>query len=184
MKDLLRKFSFMATVMAIMMTGFTFAACSSDDDDSGNGNYGELEDVGLFTVEDKYECTDLNYGYWYRNANGTICLEFLNFNATSLSNIPKNIHAVAIELPIKELAEGVYTCDFDFDANANSEGGCSLFSYDNTVTIAKDNNKWLVTVAGINGIYQTYDPDTYSENEKFTFLYSGNIEYNKLFEEE
>ena len=50
MKDLLRKFSFMATVMAIVMTGFTFAACSSDDDDSGNGNYGELEDVGLFTV--------------------------------------------------------------------------------------------------------------------------------------
>lgn len=170
--------------MAIVMTSFTFAACSSDDDDSGDVNYGELEDVKLFVVENKYECTDLNYGYWYRNSDGTICLEFLNFNATSISNIPKNIHAVAIELPIKEPAEGVYTGNFDFDANANSEGGCSLFSHNTTVTIAKENNKWLVTVAGSDGIYQTYDPDTYSKNEKFTFLYSGNIEYNKLFEEE
>lgn len=182
MKDLLRKFSFMATMIALVMTGFTFAACSSDDDDdSGNG---EMDKMGVFTVEDKYECSDLNYGYWYKNEDGTISLEFLNFKATSINNIPKNIHAVAIDLPIKELEEGVYNCDFDFDANANSEGGCSLFSYNASVTIGKQDNMWIVSVYGTDGIYQTYDPDTYVKNQTFVFGFIGNIEYNNLFEEE
>ena len=39
MKDLARKFGFMVTMLTIMMAGFTFAACGSDDDnDPGTDN--------------------------------------------------------------------------------------------------------------------------------------------------
>ena len=44
MKDLARKFGFMVTMLTIMMAGFTFAACGSDDDnDPGTDN---LEGAG------------------------------------------------------------------------------------------------------------------------------------------
>ena len=120
MKDLARKFGFMVTMLTIMMAGFTFAACGSDDDnDPGTDN---LEGAGKtceFVVKGAYECSDLNYAYWYNNDEDGIHLTFLNSDATSINNVPKDIHALTVRLPITELKEGVYTCEFDFDANAN-----------------------------------------------------------------
>lgn len=183
MKDLARKFGFMVTMLTIMMAGFTFAACGSDDDDPGTDNLEGAGKSGEFVVDGKYKCSDLNYAYWYNNDEGGINLTFLNFDATSINNIPENIHALTIQLPTKELTEGTYTCNFEFDANANSTGGCSLFTDTSYVTITKTKGVWNVIISGMDGIYQTYDPDTYSTGALFTFGYVGNIIYNRILEE-
>ena len=39
-------------------------------------------------------------------------------------------------------------------------------------------------ISGWDGIYQTYDPDTYSKGAMFTFCYVGNIKYTSLLEEQ
>lgn len=180
-----KKISVLAAMMTMLMVCFTFAACGgSDDDDPGNVLPEGTEQSGEFIVEDKYKCSDLNYAYWYNNENGNINLTFINFEATSLSNMPKNIHALTVQLPTKELKEGRYTCEFDFDANANSEGGCSLITDNANVVISIIDGVWTVVIYGLDGIYQTFDPDTYSKGEKFTFCYVGSIKYNKRFEEE
>ena len=111
-------------------------------------------------------------------------MTFLNFDATSINNVPKDIHALTVRLPITELKEGVYTCEFDFDANANSDGGCSLFTDNSSVVISNTKGVWGVVISGWDGIYQTYDPDTYSKGAMFTFCYVGNIKYNSLLEEQ
>ena len=185
MKDLARKFGFMVTMLTIMMAGFTFAACGSDDDnDPGTDNLEGAGKTGEFVVKGAYECSDLNYAYWYNNDEDGINLTFLNFDATSINNVPKDIHALTVRLPITELKEGVYKCEFDFDANANSDGGCSLFTDNSSVVISNTKGVWGVVISGWDGIYQTYDPDTYSKGAMFTFCYVGNIKYNSLLEEQ
>lgn len=184
MKHLARKFSFMAAMMAMMMVCFTFAACGgSDDDDPGNDYPEGAGKSGEFVVKGAYQCSDLNYAYWYNNDEGGINLTFLNFDANSINNVPKDIHALTVQLPITEIKEGVYTCDLDFDANANSDGGCSLYTNNSYVVISNTNGVWAVVISGLDGIYQTYDPETYSKGAMFSFCYIGNIKYNRLLEE-
>ena len=179
----IKKISELAIMIALIMVGLTFISCGGDDSDPDNDIPSGVERSGEFVVEGKYNCSDINYGYWYNNEDGKINLTFFNFKATSISNIPENIHAITIGLPMSELKEGTYDCFFEFDANANSDGGCSLYAYNSTVVITKVNNYWSVYALGSDGTYQTFNPETYSKNEKFSFAYIGSIEYNKLLEE-